>query len=430
MPDRPNILFLISHDTGRFLSPYGVPTVQTPNLERFAAESVLFERAFCTAPQCSPSRASLVTGRYPHCTGVLGLTHGDFGWKMDAAERPAAMQFGPAGYATWLLGLWHETEDPMTLGFDHVDASLGDHGFDDVAKSFEKLLQEHDPAQPFYCQMGGFETHRAFEWRDTPADDSLGVTVPPYLHDGSGTREEIAAFQGMVKRFDDGIGAILRVLDADPERRDNTIVVLTTDHGIAFPMAKNTLYDAGLETFLLMRYPAGGWAHGTRCPHLASGVDILPTLLEGAGVPVPENVHGKSLRPLLRGSAEPVREAVYGEKTFHDSYDPTRCIRTERFKYIRYFEKVGNFPMAGDFVISPSRKELGALPRKSMEELYDLQADPDERENLAALEPWRATRDELRARLLAWMEETADPLLQGPVASPCYHESLRELRGG
>lgn len=423
MPSRPNVILFVTHDTGRFLSPYGVETVQTPNLARLAVESVLFENAFCTAPQCSPSRAALVTGRYPHANGVMGLTHQDYAWSFKPTERPAAMLFGEGGYQTWLLGLQHETVDAFSLGFDHVDLGFS---VDNLASQLESALAQHDDAEPFFCQMGSFETHRPWTQPGIPPDESLGITVPPYLHDGPETRAEIAAFQGMVRHLDQEFAAVLALLD-ERGLRNNTILVVTTDHGIAMPMAKSTLRDPGIETMLMMRWPDSGWVHGARLADLVSNVDILPTLLDACGLDIPGTIQGASFLPLLEGRTGGGRESVFAEKTFHDCYDPMRGVRTERYKYIRYFEKSTHHPIPGDIVNGGASRELGRVARVGSEELFDLELDPNERRNLAEDAQHQELVEEMRTRLAGWMRETEDPLLEGPIGSPFYNKSIQEL---
>ncbi len=426
MSARPNVVLLVTHDTGRYVSPYGIETVDTPNCERLARESVVFENAFCCAPQCSPSRAGLVTGRYPHANGVMGLTHSDFGWSLPDNELSAARLFGPAGYHTWLLGLQHETDDGSALGFEHVDL-----GFSilDLPEHFEPLLSGWDKEKPFFCQIGCFETHRPWNVWDTEPHDSLGIHVPPYLSDGPGTRRELASFQGLIKRFDRGLGQLLDLVKGHG-LVDNTILVVTTDHGIAMPMAKGTLRDPGIETMLFMSYPAGGWEAGRREHALVSNVDILPTLLEATAIQIPDTVQGRSFLPLLQGAHYDAGDAIFAEKTFHECYDPMRCVRTERYKYIRYFEKSTIHRVPTDISPGGASLELGVAPqRPTAEELYDLQADPHETADLAGESSHQEIRDEMRARLARWMVDTDDPLRHGPIASPYYGRAMREVFG-
>jgi arylsulfatase A-like enzyme len=254
----------------------------------------------------------------------------------------------------------------------------------------------------------------------------LGITVPPYLHDGPETRQEMAAFQGNVRHYDRELGRLLKVLDR-PGLRENTILVVTTDHGAALPMAKGTLRDPGIETLLLVRYPGGGWGQGRRVQDLVSNVDILPTLLQAAGLEVPAAIQGRSFLPLLQGEGAPARDAIFAEKTFHDSYDPMRGVRTERFKYVRYFEKTAHHPFPADIALGGASRELGPVDRSGFEELFDLEADPGETRNLAGQAAYAHVREEMRARLAAWMQDTQDPLLEGPVGSPFYRRSIEDM---
>jgi arylsulfatase A-like enzyme len=355
---------------------------------------------------------------------VLGLTHQDYAWSLHATERPAALLFGAGGYQTWLLGLQHETRDAYALGFDRVDLCF--HAAD-VWPKLESTLAKRDPARPFFCQLGCFETHRPWTQPGIAPDSSLGITVPDYLHDGPETRAEMAAFQGMVRHLDRELGSLFELLDRH-DLRHNTILVVTTDHGLAMPMAKSTLRDAGLETLLLMRYPGGGWCHGGRIETLVSNVDILPTLLVACDLDVPDVIQGVSFLPLLQGQAAFTRDAIFAEKTFHDCYDPQRCVRTAQFKYIRYFEKASHHPVPGDIVNQGASRELGRVPRSGAEELFDLAQDPGERHNLVRDDAYRDVCRELRARLAGWMERTQDPLLDGPIGSPFYWKSVQELK--
>lgn len=434
MTRQPNVLLFISHDTGRFIAPYGVPTVRTPHFDRFAAESVLFEHAFATAPLCCPSRASCTTGRYPHQNGVNGLTAPLLGgWDFHPGEKHAARLFADAGYESVLCGFEHESPLWQNLGFSRAISGPGGwyNGGGDLrnhAREIDAFLGSRDASRPFFLQVGCHETHHAWTDYDTPPDDSLGVASLPWLHDLPEVRREMAEFQGAVARMDQCVGEILRVLD-DRGLRDHTVVGLTTDHGIDFPRAKGTLLDAGIETFLLMRFPRDGWQAGQRVGGMVSNVDLLPTLLDVAGIPVPANIAGRSLRPLLRGEPFAPRDRIFAEKTYHDTYDPSRAVRTSTHKYIRHFEV--NIFQDLRLATETRRHYLrDDWRRRGDEELYDLRADPDERVNLANDPRHAALLQSLRSELLQWMNETGDPLLRGPVPSPFYARRLAGFLAG
>ncbi|MFW5846284.1 MAG: sulfatase, partial [Planctomycetota bacterium] len=336
---RPNVLVIVSHDTGTCVSPYGLRTVHTPACERLATDGIRFARSFCTAPQCSPARASLFTGRYPHSNGVLGLANRDDDWHLHPDECHLARLLGDAGYHTGRIGIAHETTRPtqqalLRCAIDLPEAS----SIHDAPAALDRVLATCPAGHPWYAQIGCFETHRDFLRGEVEPDTTLGVSIPPPTPDTPESLADYAAFQGAIRSLDRGIGAVLELLSARGAL-DDTIVVLTTDHGPAMPWAKGSCFDRGLATMCIMRYPA--WGSGRICDHLVSGVDLLPTLLQACAIPVPPKpLHGVSLLPWLDGSdtATAARDHIWAEKTFHDCYDPMRCVREDRWKYIRYFE--------------------------------------------------------------------------------------------
>ena len=425
---KPNVLLVICHDLGRHVGCHGVDTVRSPNIDGLAGEGVRFARNFCTAPQCSPSRSSMMTGRYPHANGMMGLAHGPFQWKMHPEERHVARIMGENGYDTVLSGVQHVTQKPETLGFDRILA--GKMTCDEVTERFCKWLTKRGKtSKPFYAQVGYFEPHRSFDFGGAEPDDALGVWVPPYLRDCAETRKELAAMQGAIRRMDGAFGDVLATLERT-ELADDTIVVFTVDHGIAFPRAKCTLYDPGIGTTLIMRWPGGGISAGATCEDLISNVDLLPTLLDLTGVDLPDNLHGRSFAPYLLGGAHEPRTEIFAEKTFHTYYDPMRCIRTEGHKYIVNFGRGHRVEIPSDIRQGGTfRAMVRELTGKRPDfELYDLKNGPNETENLAGSDNLKEIEANLRRRLLAWMTETGDPLLEGPVASPTHERVCRQLR--
>jgi arylsulfatase A-like enzyme len=423
---RPNVLIHISHDTGRHISPYGVETAHTPNAERLAGEGVLFENCFCTAPQCSPSRASAFTGRYPHANGVMGLTHDRFGWDLHDSETHLASRLKALGYDTCMIGTHQEMRRFEGRGFD---VHLGEM---DCRKQPGELAAwldgRADHGRPFYAQLAPFQTHRPFPTPDCPPDDSLGVTVPGYLDDTPETREDFFALQGMVRQWDEGLGLLLEMLDKR-DLAEETLLIVTTDHGVAMPRAKATLYDPGVGVLLMVRWPAGAAGGGRRVPQLVSNVDFVPTILELLGAECGGVVQGRSFASLLRGGDRPTREAVFAELTYHTNYRPMRAVRTDRYKYIRNFEVGRKVMVPQDAQVRGAYTgNLAALSgHPPYEELYDLQADPWERTDLAEDAACATVRRELSAALRDWMVETGDPLLDGPIASPFYRKALQGL---
>jgi arylsulfatase A-like enzyme len=425
--ERPHILQIICHDLGRHLGCYGVTSVRTATLDALAAEGARCDRAFCTSPGCSPSRAALATGRYPHAAGVMGLAHGFFGWQLGPGERHLASLLAESGYHTVLFGLQHVTYRPETLGFQERHA---DRPADGVAANWERFLARERPAEPLYAEINFFEPHRPYDFGGVAPDTEKGVRVPAFLPDNDAVRGELAGLQGAIRKVDLSVARILAALE-QAEMAEETLLLFTTDHGIAFPRAKTTLHDAGIETALLARWPAGGVAGGRVVGDLISNVDVAPTLLEAAGAPIPPTVQGRSFLPLLRGEPGAPRDAIFAEKTYHELYDPQRCVRTARHKLIHHFEVASRAYAPTDITAGPAYRtmidELAA--GRSMLELYDLETDPTERENLAADPAQAPLLADLGRRLRAWMEETEDPILRGPIPSPFYHEAMRVLNG-
>jgi N-sulfoglucosamine sulfohydrolase len=398
--------------------------MHTPNLDTLALAGISFENSFCVAPQCSPSRAALATGRYPHANGVMGLSHGGFGWELHPNEQHVASLLREHGYKTHLFGLQHVTQHVERLGFDRIHGEgMGRDVAAQVANFLRGPLSER---RPFYTEVNFFEPHRPYDHGGVKPDASAGVFVPSYLPGGEAAREEMSSLQGAIREVDTAVGSILNALE-DSGLFDKTLTVFTADHGIAMPKAKCTLYDPGIEVALIMRWPGEDIGGGRIVPDLVSNVDVLPTLLDTAGVPVPEGVQGRSFLPLLRREPQEVRDAIFAEKTFHSYYDPMRCVRTERFKYIRNFESSFLVEVPGDVQQGAIfRTHVGrySTDRSSLVELYDLQADPLERNNLASEAAFRKVERALEKQLWRWMEDTDDPLLHGPVASPAYRRAL------
>lgn len=442
MSVRPNICLIHCHDLGRYLGCYGYD-VDTPRIDALASDGATFENAFATAPQCSPSRGSLMTGRYPHENGLVGLAHDEPDLNDD--ERVLPSYLSEAGYETHLFGLQHVTENPQRLGYDEFhserllspDVPPSVHETDRAEKvsgTFADRVGDLGGDAPFFASIGFFELHRIedgdrFVFADDPYDPSDPDEIEPlsYLPDEPGIRRDLADAQGMVRAIDRGVGRVLDALE-DAGIDEETLVIFTTEHGLAMPRAKGSLYDPGTEIALLMSLP-GTIEPGTRYEELVSNVDVLPTILDLLDEPIPERISGRSFLPLLREEEDEydARERLFTEMTWHDAYNPVRAIRTRRFKYVRNFWRLPNVYLTHDVRHSPSGEEVRdefERPNRPYEELYDLKADPHERENVADADGYEGTTAELREELREWMEETDDPLLSGPVPPSNFDEEI------
>ncbi|WP_231982289.1 sulfatase-like hydrolase/transferase, partial [Mycobacterium sp. E183] len=277
-----NVLIVHWHDLGRYLGVYGHPDVDSPRLDRLAAEGIRFTRAHATAPLCSPSRGSLFTGRYPQSNGLIGLAH--HGWEYRSGVRTLPQILTDAGWYSALFGMQHETSYPQRLGFDEFDVSnsyceyVVDRASDWLRDGTEDLA-----GQPFLLTAGFFETHRPYPRDRYEPADSAGVDPPDYLPDTPEVRDDLASFYGSITTADAAVGRLLDTL-AESGLDDSTWVVFFTDHGPAFPRAKSTLYDAGTGIGMIIRPPTGRALPPRVYDELFSGVDLLPTLLGLLGV--------------------------------------------------------------------------------------------------------------------------------------------------
>lgn len=409
----PNILYIHSHDSGRYLLPYG-HAVPTPSLKKLAAEGVLFRRAFSAAPTCSPSRAALLTGQCAHQSGMLGLAHR--GFSLHDYRRHLLYTLRDAGYRSVLAGLQHIADKPERIGYDELLRPKSTRAAD-VAPEAVAFLNRR-PSQPFFLDVGFFETHREYP---TPAaeDDPRFVQPPAPIPDTPQTREDMAGFHTSARNLDAGVGQVLDALERNGLAQ-NTLVISTTDHGLAFPSMKCNLTDFGWGVSLILRGP-GAFSGGKVCDAMVSHLDIFPTICEMLELKPPTWLEGKPLLAVLRGEAKEINQEIFAEVNYHASYEPARAVRTQRWKYIRrYGERTA--PVLPNCDDGPSKSlwlEHGWKQKiQPREQLYDLIFDPVERRNLVADKESTAALTEMRARLDAWMKRTADPLLHGPVKAP------------
>lgn len=417
---RPNILYLHSHDTGRYIEPYGFD-VPTPNLQKLAQEGVLFRQAFDAAPTCSPSRASLLTGHCPHNNGMLGLAHR--GFALNNYNEHIVNTLRPHGYRSTLIGIQHVAKDPRTIGYDEILASPGYNSdkkgvlLDQVVSSGVRFLN-NAPKQPFFLTVGFFETHRQFR-KPGPEDDPRYSMPPEPVPDTPATRGDMAAFKATARALDHAMGEILTALESSGLAQ-NTLVICTTDHGVAFPDMKCNLTVHGTGVYLILRGP-GGWRGGKVCEAMVSHMDLYPTICEMLDVEKPSWLQGQSLMPLIRGEKQQLHDEIFAEVNYHASYEPKRAARTQKFNYIRHFGD-RNRPVLPNCDDSPSKDVWlkngwrdQAVPR---ELLFDTVFDPNERRNLVHDPAYAKALTEMRGRLDAWMQRTNDPILRGPVKAP------------
>jgi arylsulfatase A-like enzyme len=313
----------------------------------FANEGVLFRNCFCAAPSCSASRSAMLTGQNPHTAGMIGLAHR--GFSLSYPRQHLASH----GYETVLCGVQHEITSgrEKELGYIQVLEYDNPLSFNEPL-SHQQILDQrvaqdyanacaaadylHQPkSQSFFLSLGLNATH--FDLPVPASDiDPNYIQPPPTLPDNDITRRDMAGYHTLARQADLCMDIVLESL-RQSTFVDNTLVIFTTDHGIAFPGMKSTLYDTGIGVALILRFP--GYEYRCRVVDaLISHLDVFPTLCDITGLPMPDWLEGQSVLPLLNGQANSVRDEIFAEVTYHAAYEPIRCIRTERYKYIRYFD--------------------------------------------------------------------------------------------
>jgi len=421
-PAPENIILITADDLGwNDLGCYGNTEILTPAVDRLAREGLRFENAFVTASSCSSSRASIITGQYPHTNGVDGLTNRHLEKSLPRGYTTLPSLLRDAGFATAIQGKWHVAplDDPRHYGYQERLSTLLEQGIEDSSRAIEFIRENRD--RRFYMELNFMNTHRLMtgEFRFDPGFpvDPDTLEVPGYWHLPSWPEIllELAKYYSQAGKMDSMIGEILDALD-DLDLAHNTLVIFLSDNGAPFPGNKMTLYDRGAGTPLIFRYP-DGIRPDTSLPHLVSLVDLMPTLLRAVGLERPEDLEGWSLLPLLTQPApvDPVRDTVFMETTYHVHYLPIRAIRTQTWKYIRNYsddpvglDQCSHMEWAQRLVELPDQPWLAA---RAPEELYRLESDPDEQENLSGDPAFQQVLEEMRERLEEHMRRTGDPYL-------------------
>ncbi|HYO81959.1 MAG TPA: sulfatase [Bryobacteraceae bacterium] len=428
---RPNILWILTEDMSPQLGCYGEPLIQTPNLDRLAAEGALFRHAFTTAPVCSASRSALATGMYQ--TAIGSHNHRTIHKKpLPTPVRHFCEYLRDAGYYTVLSAPAPGMRQPGG-GTGAAGSGKTDYNFT-VEKPFDgRDWSTRAPGQPFFAQLTIQESHKGVGWplgrKLTPRIDPAKLVLPPYYPDHPIARDEYANYLEAIQLVDVYVGDVLARLKKEG-LDENTIVILMGDNGSCTYRGKQFLYEGGIRVPLVVRWP-GRLKPGTVREDLISGVDVTAAVLAAAGVPLPAHLHG---RDFLARNAQP-REHIFAARDRCDiATERLRCVRDGRYKYIRnylpaipymqanpYKEKeyptwnlVRDLHRAGK--LNPVQSQFVA-DSKPVEELYDLQSDPHEVRNLAAEDQHASRLRSMRTLLENWIAETHDQgaIMEDPV---------------
>lgn len=431
---KPNIILFIADDMNwDDAGAYGHPAIRTPNIDRLASDGLRFNHAYLTTNSCSPSRASIITGRYPHNTGAEQLH-----WPVPAGSQTFVNELHEAGYYTAAAGKWHLGDairdhfdriyEASTAGFVLPGGKDGEprqmvaaqpSGCEDWVRS----LEERDEAKPFFLWLAALDPHREYiDGALDPPHRLEDVIVPPHLPDTPEVREDLRLYYDEIGRLDQYVGRVLAKLD-EVGLAENTLVLFISDNGRPFPRDKTTLYDGGIRTPWIVRWPAvvdGGQTTNA----LVSAVDIAATFLNAAGIERNVIPHeGRSFLPTLIDPRHPHRDFAFAEDHWHDYEDHARCIVNQRFKLIRNdyvdlpstpsadagrglsWQAMLKLNAAGN--LPPHQATCFRSPRHQWE-LFDLQRDPGELTNRFDDPAYSSTKQELQAELSSWSEATGD----------------------
>jgi len=441
--ERPNIVLMVADDHGLDTGKYGNYAIKTPNLDALAEDGVIFTNAFCTTASCAASRSVILTGLYNHANGTYGHTHGchHFACFDNVVTLPALLN--KAGYRTIRVGKRHFA--PESIYTFKEGYPEGKFGRDDVrmSESCRELIKGDDPFFLYWCSMnphrggGKLESHPCkpdkFGNPDKsfPNDEEITykddeVLVPPYLPDTPETRAELAQYCQSVSRLDRGVGRLIRILKEEG-KYDNTVIIYISDNGPAFHSAKTTLYEPGMNLPCIVRTPYLQ-KRNTTCDGLITWADLTPTILDFADAyDNPQAFHGRSFKDIIgQQSPQNWRDEVYAAHTFHEitNYYPMRVVRTKKYKFIWNIAYPLTYSSASDLWYSASwqgalRDGLEKYGKRAIKdylkrpkfELYDLENDPYEIENLAYNPQYKALVDDFCEKIRIFQKETKDPWL-------------------
>ncbi len=436
--ERPNVLLIISEDNGPQFGCYGDQNVPTPHIDRLAACGVRFSQAFVTQAVCSPSRASIYTGLYPHQHGQIGLATHLFTTVGEPANLAKLLK--AAGYRTGLIGKLHVLpEEDFPFDFRFADPNVVSFAHRDVKRIAEVAGEFMTAAPTPFCLTVSFpDTHLPFIPQDTglpdrPLDaDSPLKMFPEVGIDSQRLREHLANYYNCVQRLDAGVGFVMEQL-AKSGKDGNTLVIFVGDHGPQFARGKVTSYEFGLRVPLIVSLP-GKIVQNSQRNQLVSTIDLLPTILDVTGSVPPPSLPGQSLLPLIHNEAAPGRKYLFSEwNTSHTGtgpllYFPQRAVRDARYKLIlsvmsgvrnpceEYYTsqalvQTGPNQSEIDMAAEPLRRAYATWRESPAVELYDLQNDPYELNNLAERSDLDGVKKRLLNELQQWRESTGDPLL-------------------
>ena len=412
--ERPNFIIFVADDMAwEDSGAYGHPSIRTPSIDRLATEGVRFDRAYLTCSSCSPSRCSIMTGRYPHSTGAAELH-----LPLPADQIMMTKPLMEAGYWTAAVGKWH-LGDAVVEQVDYQKTSSPEA----MGDAWITALRQRPSDQPFFLWAAHSDPHRSYKpGAVDPPHTREDVIVPPFFPDTPEVREDLALYYDEVSRFDQHIGEVLDELDQQGVA-ENTFVLVISDNGRPFPHCKTHVTIPGVRTPFVVRYPKGVRNPGTAVKQTISTVDIAPTVLALAGLDPLSSFQGRSFAPVLAGARIRVRPYAFAEHNWHDYRAFERAVHDTHYCYVRNWlpETPGTPPadavrsptyevmkrMHADGTLKPNQQSCFETPRPE-ESLFDAQADPNCLNNLAGDPKYAVALHRMRMALDEWQQQTDD----------------------
>ena len=436
---KPNVILFVSDDHGKdALGCYGNPVIQTPNLDKLASEGVLFNNAYCTSASCAASRSVILTGLFGHATGAYGHVHDYHHFSTFDYVKSLPVLLEKAGYETARIGKYHVAPESV-YHFQEV-LKADPRNTVEMAEQCGEVLNSEKPFFLYFCtddphRGAPFKPERwdmpnnfgnkksGYEGVETKVYDPKDVIVPEYLPDTKQSREEIAEYYQSISRIDQGFGKLMSMLEASG-KMDNTVIIYISDNGMAFPGAKTTVYEPGIQLPCIIKNPRVS-VKGIENNAMVSWVDLTPTILDIAAIDYKaDDFHGHSFKDVIGNPKVEGWNEVYASHTFHEitMYYPMRVCRAGNYKLIWNTAYRLEYPFASDLWASSTwqatyrnheecygnRKVEDYLYRAEFE-LFDLSVDPWEAKNLAGDKKYAKVLDEMKAKLKAFQQKTKDP---------------------
>ena len=439
---RPNMILIIADDVSATdIGCYGNPDVRTPNLDRLSSEGQRWSRAYLTATVCSPARCSIITGRYPHNTGAPELHTG-----LPEGQPLFPRELQKAGYWTAQAGKWHLGGYPKAA-FDKVIDERELNGASGC-EQWIPLLRQRPEDKPFFLWLASFDAHRP--WQPDPdakPHDPTGIRLPPPLVDTADTRQDLASYYDEIQRLDRFVGDVVQELTTQ-DVLDRTLILFISDNGRPFPRAKRWQTEEGMRTPWILHWPDGLQGSGKVCNQLVSVIDIAPTFLTLAGADTPESVQGRSFLPQVSDPNVRICDYVFSERNWQVEFCHERALRYGSWSYYRnnapelaHFGYVNatfpNYRYAG-YVdlwarhrtgepLTPEQQSVFLKPRPK-EQLFRLDKDPMEVQDLAGDPAHREILEQLRGVMDRWIDQTGDTIPPPNRRTPDRHDRLTGKR--